>query len=411
MQAASSLRTTSIICRLSHPPCLTPSTPFSSDMSRRRIIKETASASTRSDGAEYPTSKAGDRALVATSLIDYALMVSLVFGGCCSNVWAYEQLLRMESGIGPALTFSQMLFISLQQLPNFFDWRAMRLKPRQVPLIQWALQVLVFASGSLLNNLVYAYAVPLTVQIVFRSAAMITGVYRIGLAVSMLFGRLILGKSYSATQVVAVSLVSLGVILSTLSRPTKPSSSMPGPDVARYTIGVSMLTASLVLTGILGMLQERTYKRYGPCWREGVFYTHALSLPMFLFMVPQVKHGLHSLAHYSPQAPSSSANAVTPYLILGANLASQLVCVAGVNQLSSRVSSVSTQVVLTTRKALSLCFSVWWFGNGWNAQLAVGAGMVFAGSCWYSLSPAPMSASVREGSSGTTNAPKGKKVL
>lgn len=45
-----------------------------------------------------------------------------------------------------------------------------------------------------------------------------------------------------------------------------------------------------------------------------------------------------------------------------------------------QVSSVSTNLVLTTRKAISLCFSVWWFGNGWNLQLGVGAGMVFAGS-------------------------------
>ena len=39
--------------------------------------------------------------------------------------------------------------------------------------------------------------------------------------------------------------------------------------------------------------------------------------------------------------------------------------------------------MLTARKALSLCFSVWWFGNGWNAQLGVGAGMVFLGSLLY----------------------------
>ena len=50
---------------------------------------------------------------------------------------------------------------------------------------------------------------------------------------------------------------------------------------------------------------------------------------------------------------------------------------------TQHVSSVSTNLVLTTRKAISLCFSVWWFGNGWNAQLGVGAGMVFLGSVLY----------------------------
>lgn len=75
---------------------------------------------------------------------------------------------------------------------------------------------------------------------------------------------------------IAVSLVSVGVILATLSRPTTPkitSTSEPEANTTQYFIGIAMLTASLVFTGILGLLQERTYKKYGPCWREGVFYT------------------------------------------------------------------------------------------------------------------------------------------
>ena len=28
---------------------------------------------------------------------------------------------------------------------------------------------------------------------------------------------------------------------------------------------------------------------------------------------------------------------------------------------------------------------MWWFGNGWNAQLGTGAGMVFLGSVLYTL--------------------------
>lgn len=34
-----------------------------------------------------------------------------------------------------------------------------------------------------------------------------------------------------------------------------------------------MLVFSLFLTGLLGIVQERTYKAYGPCWKEGIFYT------------------------------------------------------------------------------------------------------------------------------------------
>jgi UDP-xylose/UDP-N-acetylglucosamine transporter B4 len=73
-----------------------------------------------------------------------------------------------------------MLFIAAQQLPSFIAWDTSRrapwwlplprLKPRQVPVTQWLLQVTTFASGTLLNNLVYAYSVPPSIQIVFRSA-------------------------------------------------------------------------------------------------------------------------------------------------------------------------------------------------------------------------------------------------
>jgi hypothetical protein len=57
---------------------------------------------------------------------------------------------------------------------------------------------------------------------------------------------------------------------------------------------------------------------------------HFLSLPVFLFLVRDVQQGLHSL---SDSAKGTSATA--SWLILGLNLCSQLVCVSGVNRLSS----------------------------------------------------------------------------
>ncbi|KAF8830041.1 hypothetical protein HHX47_DHR2000530 [Lentinula edodes] len=273
------------------------------------------------------------------------------------NVWSYEQLLIMNPRIGSALTFSQMMFITLQSLPGFITFSSPsisgkedtgrknwlpRLRSRQVPLIQWASQVLVHTTGSLLNNWAFAFNVPLTVLIVFRSA------------------------------------VSFGAILATLSKSSVASSTADPVDTQRYALGIVMIVTSLLLTGILGVLQEQTYKKYGPCWKEGVFYT--------VNIARDVKQGLASL-----NRPGSSVSGPVPgsvfvsWLILAGNLVSQLICVSGVNKLTSRVSSVSTNLVLTTRKAISLCFSVWWFGSGWNAELAIGACMVFAGSLSFSL--------------------------
>jgi UDP-xylose/UDP-N-acetylglucosamine transporter B4 len=77
---------------------------------------------------------------------------------------------------GSALTFAQMLFISAHTLPSFLTFQDSswlpRLKPRQVPLNRWLLQVFLFATSSLLLNWAHGYKVPLTVLILFRSAGL-----------------------------------------------------------------------------------------------------------------------------------------------------------------------------------------------------------------------------------------------
>jgi UDP-xylose/UDP-N-acetylglucosamine transporter B4 len=76
----------------------------------------------------------------------------------------------------------------------------------------------------------------------------------------------------------SVVIVTLGVVLVTLSRTAASSTDeipkvMNQADLRRYFTGIGMMTVSLFCTGTLGLLQERTYREYGPCWREGVFYT------------------------------------------------------------------------------------------------------------------------------------------
>ncbi|KAF9046489.1 UAA transporter [Panaeolus papilionaceus] len=355
-----------------------------SAITTEQTLNGTASDTKKSDKSNV-TASSSDKGFsvsqVAPALFDFYTALSLVLGGCCSNVVSYEQLLIMNPRIGSALTFSQMLFITLQSLPSFLQYDKLshlpRLKPRQVPLSQWALQVVLVISGSLLNNWAYAYNVPLTILIVFRSA---------GLPVSMLFGRLFLKKSYSILQIFSVFIVTFGVILVTLSRTSSSTTNsdfsklMSPEDLKRYIMGIGMMVISLLCTGLLGILQELTYGKYGPCWKEGVFYTHFLSLPVFLFLGSDVKQGISSLVQ-----PGSTASTMRSFAILGINLLTQLACVSGVNRLSSQVSSVSTNIALTVRKALSLCFSVWWFGNPWNAQLGSGALMVFVGSLLYTV--------------------------
>ncbi len=92
----------------------------------------------------------------------------------------------------------------------------------------------------------------------------------------MLLGWLFLHKTYTRMQILSVFVVTSGVMIATLSRPSAaPSTRVEAPhDVSQYLIGIAMLLVATVLTSTLGILQELTYKRYGAhTWREGIFYT------------------------------------------------------------------------------------------------------------------------------------------
>jgi UDP-xylose/UDP-N-acetylglucosamine transporter B4 len=61
-----------------------------------------------------------------------------------------------------------------------------------------------------------------------------------------------------------------------------------------------------------------------------------LSLPMFAFMPGSVRRGFVGLGRRSrPTRASWMGSSIHPYTMLALNLLTQLVCVSGVNQLSS----------------------------------------------------------------------------
>jgi UDP-xylose/UDP-N-acetylglucosamine transporter B4 len=205
-----------------------------------------------------------------------------------------------------------MLFVTVLSLPSFITFSKgilPRLKPRQVPLSQWALQVTVLTTGSLLNNWAFAYNVPLTILIVFRSAGGCSWLYFVTLPEKAIWDCRV--ASVDATWLqrseetiffspscelyeisaaclplnmftlfqLAIMLVTAGVTLVTLSKSSGSTSSaktLTAEETTKYFIGIGMMSISLFCTGLLGLLQERTYTKYGPCWREGVFYTVSL---------------------------------------------------------------------------------------------------------------------------------------
>ena len=240
----------------------------------------------------------------------------------------------------------------------------------------------------------------------------------------------------------SVLLVTAGVIITTLSVPERTSrnfqddSSHTPVRPYTYTVGVSILALALFLSGLLGLVQDWTFSRYGrpttsnhnngnpsndtngmkcpPAWQESMFYLHFLALPMFL----SVRHHLASQFRSINAGPAlhPSFSALSPldsytsiletrrislsfpkaYVPLVLNTLTQLLCVAGVHRLTTRVSALTVTLVLVVRKAASFIISVLWLpGAATNnddiantdglRRMWFGAGLVLVGTIGYSL--------------------------
>jgi drug/metabolite transporter (DMT)-like permease len=131
-------------------------------------------------------------------------MLSLIFGGCCSNVFALESIIKVEPASGTLLTFVQFLFVATIGLPSQFDSRRppFFLKPNKVPIRRWLVNIVLFFSINVLNNHAFSYDISVPVHIILRSGGSIT---------TMIAGSLY-GKRYSRIQVTAVLLLTVGVI-------------------------------------------------------------------------------------------------------------------------------------------------------------------------------------------------------
>jgi len=314
-------------------------------------------------------------------LTDWATTLSLVFGGCCSNALTLERVTSEYPNSGTLITFSQFFLISLHGLPKFLTFGrgplgipVPWLKPRRIPLTPYLTQVVLFYFISSLNNAAFAYKIPMPVHIIFRSG---------GLVISMIMGWLISRRRYTITQVVSVLLVTFGVILTTLSAShphespstaptTTPQTSSKSP-LRLYMTGISLLTLALILSGFLGIVQDKTYSHYGKqipesssakpaeerpymspngsysavskevekiesnnnlpdAWQESMFYLHFLSLPIFFFvrddLMTQAQALLSSRKQYIPLPayfadflPLSNSQASLKHTPLGPTLA------------------------------------------------------------------------------------------
>jgi solute carrier family 35 (UDP-xylose/UDP-N-acetylglucosamine transporter), member B4 len=187
-------------------------------------------------------------------------------------------------------------------------------------------------------------------------------------------------------------------------------------DIKDFNAGLIILFVAQLLSAIMGVYVQETYAIYGSHWRENLFYSHFLSLPLFSPILPSLYGQYQRLVDSPPISltlPSlnlqqgllpqlrslwgksfilaSGSKAQQLALItlpkhvytLFLNALTQYACIRGVNLLGARTTALGVTIVLNLRKLVSLFASIWLFGNELPFGVMVGAAIVFSGASVY----------------------------
>lgn len=154
----------------------------------------------------------------------------------------------------------------------------------------------------------------------------------------------------------------------------------------RKLIGVAILLSGLFLSALLGHLQSLGYELFKKRdENEAMFYQHFFSV---FFFAPLTSSLGERAAAWSAGPVFWSAGPVQLswmwFNVLG-NLVTQYICVRGVYLLVSTSGPVTTTLVLTVRKFVSLIISIVFFNNAWSFGHWIGTALVFGGAFVYSM--------------------------
>eukprot|EP00092_Neocalanus_flemingeri_P040875 GFUD01044498.1.p1 GENE.GFUD01044498.1~~GFUD01044498.1.p1 ORF type:complete len:337 (-),score=54.72 GFUD01044498.1:334-1344(-) len=321
------------------------------------------------------------------------LAILTVLIGCCCNVIFLELMIKQDPGCGNLITFSQFIVIAIEGL--VFTTRFLTVKPK-VPFSSWIILVVMFFLVSVSNNYALNFNIPMPLHMIFRAGSLMA---------NMLMGIALLGKRYSITKYLSVLMITLGITICTLmSAKSSPKADSSKTDSENATqaeedkfwliIGISLLTFALFMSARMGIYQEVIYGKFGKHPKEALFYTHALPLPGFLLLAPDIIYHWHLLMASAPiNLPVLNFSIPSMLLYLIGNVLTQYICISSVFILTTECASLTVTLVVTLRKFLSLLFSILYFNNPFTAYHWLGTGLVFGGTLLFSDIPGLIRAS------------------
>lgn len=308
-----------------------------------------------------------------------AIAVCLVFLGCCTNIVFLELLVKEDPGSGNLMTFLQFLFIASEGF--IFTSKFGTVKPG-VHIKEYLIIVCMFFIANISNNYAFDFNIPMPLHMIFRAGSLVT---------NMVMTVVVLKRSYALSKYISVIMITVGVAVCTIVSSTQVKAirkaedaaipTTPAEDFFWWTIGISLLIVSSLVSALLGIYQENLHVRYGKRARESLFYTHLLPLPFFLLLSPNIyEHAVFAVNSAPMELPVVGISLPIVVFYLLVNVFTQYVCISSVFLLTTESTTLTVTLVLTLRKFMSLIFSILYFKNPFTIYHWLGTLLVFIGT-------------------------------
>ncbi|CAD6191969.1 unnamed protein product [Caenorhabditis auriculariae] len=291
--------------------------------------------------------------------------------GCQAGVEYLQTKVKESLNLLTFASFCFTAFIGLIFQSRFFT------VSNRIPISAYVQIVVIFFIVNMANNYAIKFDIYFPLFIIFKSGTLL---------VNMLLGAVLRNYRYTFSQISAVIIVTIGIVLFTLASytPKEKTSAVHGLwlPVPPFFIGILLLTIALVLSAYLGIIQEQFYQTYGKHNDEMMFYVHFLSIPAFALLGEELKDA------WSAANATSTIGLGVPsaWAYIAAICVLQYLCTRSVYKLSSVTSSLNVTMVITLRKFLSILISFVVFDNSFSFWHALGAALVFIGSILFTKS-------------------------
>ena len=238
--------------------------------------------------------------------------------GCCLNVLSLEALVAYDPNAGALVTLCQVLCVVCM---GSLEWiGSISMSSVDLPLVSYLLQSFLAFLVSVMNNGALAFRVSMPLHMVFRSSSLVT---------TLVMGWTMLGQQYDEGQWAGCVLVSVGIVIATgadamtrgnirlsccgwimeglglweSAKQEVHEAAEMGASIFSNALklknvfvvdwvwltGIGILALALILSALLGFLQEFIQKGMKRSWQESLLFTHLFSLPFFVFYYYQIQ--------------------------------------------------------------------------------------------------------------------------